>query len=73
LTVSSPDPTATSIGFSSRGGLRHLYIDGGATIQRFLERRLIDESTITIIPVLLGAGIPILYRRENALALAASY
>jgi len=34
----------------------HLYIDGGVTIQRFLEAGLIDELTITVIPVLLGEG-----------------
>lgn len=40
-------------------GMRHLYIDGGVTIQRFLQARLIDEITITRIPILLGAGIPL--------------
>ena len=40
-------------------GYKHLYIDGGLTIQRFLEAGLIDEMTITGIPVLLGEGIPL--------------
>ena len=40
-------------------GKQHLYIDGGVTIQRFLQARLIDEMTITQIPILLGAGIPL--------------
>lgn len=40
-------------------GRQHLYIDGGVTIQRFLQARLIHEITITRIPVLLGAGIPL--------------
>jgi dihydrofolate reductase len=40
-------------------GKQHLYIDGGVTIQRFLQAGLIDEITITRIPVLLGAGIPL--------------
>ena len=40
-------------------GKRHLYIDGGVTIQRFLEARLITEITITRIPILLGSGIPL--------------
>ncbi|CAN5287767.1 hypothetical protein BH23BAC3_BH23BAC3_27070 [soil metagenome] len=40
-------------------GRKHLYIDGGITIQRFLESGLIDEITITTIPVLLGDGIPL--------------
>lgn len=37
--------------------MKHLYIDGGQTIQAFLEAGLIDELTITRIPVLLGQGI----------------
>lgn len=37
-------------------GMRHLYIDGGVTIQRFLEAGLIQRMTITRIPVLLGTG-----------------
>lgn len=40
-------------------GKKHLYIDGGLTIQRFLLDGLIGEITITRIPVLLGAGIPL--------------
>jgi dihydrofolate reductase len=40
-------------------GMRHLYIDGGVTIQRFLEAGLIQRLTITRIPVLLGSGIPL--------------
>lgn len=40
-------------------GMQHLYIDGGVTIQRFLKNKLIDELTITRIPVLLGVGLPL--------------
>lgn len=40
-------------------GFTHLYVDGGVTIQRFLHAGLIDEMTITRIPVLLGRGIPL--------------
>lgn len=38
-------------------GRQHLYIDGGATIQQFLRAGLIDDLTITFIPLLLGEGI----------------
>jgi len=40
-------------------GVKHVYIDGGSTIQSFLAESLIDEITITIIPVVLGDGIPL--------------
>lgn len=40
-------------------GARHLYIDGGVTIQRFLQAGLIRDLTLTRIPILLGRGIPL--------------
>jgi dihydrofolate reductase len=40
-------------------GSRHLYVDGGQTIQGFLRAGLLDDITITVIPVLLGAGRPL--------------
>lgn len=39
--------------------LFNLYIDGGKTIQSFLNEDKIDEMTITTIPILLGSGIPL--------------
>jgi dihydrofolate reductase len=39
----------------------NLYIDGAKTIQSFLNEDLIDEMTITTIPVLLGSGIPLFH------------
>jgi dihydrofolate reductase len=40
-------------------GERHLYVDGGITIQRFLRAGLIDRLVITRVPVLIGDGIPL--------------
>ena len=40
-------------------GIRHVYIDGGVTIQRFLREGLIQRLTITRVPVLIGQGIPL--------------
>ncbi|KXH76424.1 MAG: diacylglycerol kinase [Candidatus Thorarchaeota archaeon SMTZ-45] len=40
-------------------GHQNLYVDGGITIQSFLEEDLIDEMIITRVPVLLGNGIPL--------------
>jgi dihydrofolate reductase len=48
-------------------GFYNLYIDGGKTIQSFLKEDLIDEMTITIIPVLLGDGIPLFGKNNTSL------
>ena len=40
-------------------GARHVYLDGGNTIQLFLKNDLVDEMTITTIPVLIGNGVPL--------------
>jgi dihydrofolate reductase len=40
-------------------GVRHAYIDGGITIQRFLSAGLIQRLIITRVPVLIGEGIPL--------------
>ena len=40
-------------------GARRVYVDGGITIQRFLEAGLIDDLIITVIPVILGEGRPL--------------
>jgi len=40
-------------------GIRHIYVDGGTTVQRFLQAGLIHHLTITRVPVLIGAGIPL--------------
>ena len=41
----------------NKQGYHDLYIDGGITIQNFLKQDLIDQLTITTIPVLLGGGV----------------
>jgi dihydrofolate reductase len=40
-------------------GLKHLYVDGGETIQRFLRAGLISRLVISRVPVLIGEGIPL--------------
>jgi dihydrofolate reductase len=36
---------------------QHAYIDGGYTVQRFLQEDLIDQIILTRVPILLGEGI----------------
>ena len=40
-------------------GAHHLYVDGGLTVQSFLAAGLIDELTVTFLPILIGSGIPL--------------
>lgn len=37
-------------------GAKHVYVDGGVTIQRFLQAKCVHDMTISTIPVLLGVG-----------------
>ena len=39
--------------------VKHVYVDGGKTIQSFLCAGLVDELRITTIPILIGNGIPL--------------
>lgn len=68
VTVSSETPHDLVDRLSSQGAT-HLYIDGGITIQRFLTAGLIDELTITLIPVLLGEGKPLFGPLERGILL----
>jgi dihydrofolate reductase len=43
----------------SERGARHLYVDGGKTIQEFLDAGLLQQLIITRMPILLGSGIPL--------------
>ena len=40
-------------------GHRHVYVDGGLTIQAFLRAGLITRLVVTRVPVLIGEGIPL--------------
>ena len=50
-------------------GYRHIYLDGGKVIQSFLREGLVDEMTLTIIPVLIGNGIPLFGKIEKDIKL----
>ena len=52
-----------------RRGSRHIYLDGGVTIQNFLREGLVDEMTITTIPILIGEGLPLFGSLEKDIKL----
>jgi len=54
----SGEPKAIVCQLESRG-IRHAYIDGGITVQRFLRAGLIQRLIITRVPVVIGQGIPL--------------
>ena len=43
----------------SAEGATHAYVDGGKTVQGFLDAGLIQRLIVTRVPVLLGEGIPL--------------
>lgn len=52
------------------GGGTRAYIDGGVVIRQFLAADLIDDLTISVIPIVLGAGIRLFPGGEGEHALA---
>jgi dihydrofolate reductase len=55
-------------------GVRRLYVDGGAVISQFLAAGLVDDLTISVLPVLLGDGVRLFQGTlpERRLALVSS-
>jgi dihydrofolate reductase len=58
VTASNESPEAL-IGRLREAGRHRIHVDGGATIRSFLEADLIDDLTLTTIPVILGRGRPL--------------
>jgi dihydrofolate reductase len=50
-------------------GVKHVYVDGGSTIQGFFAESLIDEITITRIPIVIGDGISLFAPMEKDIKL----
>jgi dihydrofolate reductase len=53
----------------SQEGYKHIYLDGGMVIQSFLRGGLVDDMTLTIIPVLIGEGLPLFGNLEKDIKL----
>lgn len=52
-------PPAQIVAKLEARGFRHLYVDGGITVQEFLRAGQVQRLTITRVPVLIGQGIPL--------------
>jgi dihydrofolate reductase len=58
----------------SSDGSKRIYVDGGSVVQQFIAAGLVSDLTISLVPVLLGDGIPLFARigRDVRLDLTAS-
>ena len=50
-------------------GFRHAYVDGGRTVQAFLNAGCVDRLVITRVPVVLGTGLPLFGPTEREIPL----
>ena len=48
---------------------QRVYVDGGNVIRQFLDAGLIDDVTLSLIPIALGDGIPLFGGREHRFVL----
>lgn len=46
-------------------GIKHIYVDGGVTVSQFLDSGFVDQMIISLIPVVLGSGIPLFSKIKN--------
>lgn len=64
-----PGPLQQLVQDLARNNFKHIYVDGGKTIQSFLSAGLIDKIIITRIPILIGKGIPLFGELQNDIKL----
>lgn len=56
ITTSNTSSSAQLIKELSNQTINHICVDGGTVIQDFLSEGLVDEITVTIVPILIGKG-----------------
>lgn len=70
LTAEAPRALVERLG---QGGVGRIYVDGGDVIRQFLAADLLDELTLSVIPIVLGDGVRLFGAGpERRLALEAS-
>lgn len=52
-------PLGDLLGLLHLQGARHVYLDGGVLVREGLSSGVVDELTLTWVPVILGQGIPL--------------
>jgi riboflavin biosynthesis pyrimidine reductase len=55
VTVTKESPTQLMERLSNEP-VKHVYVDGGTVIRGFLASSLVNEITVTIVPILIGDG-----------------
>ena len=65
LARSAASPAALWKYLEVTGKYKKAYIDGGRTIQSFMEAGLIHEMSLSRIPILLGEGIPLFTGKDT--------
>ena len=50
---------------SEMNGARDVYVDGGRAIRSFLDEGLVGRAIITVVPVSLGDGVPLLEQKHK--------
>jgi dihydrofolate reductase len=55
----TPAELLATVRASMPGAAPVVYLDGGTLIRSFLDESLIDELTVTVVGVILGAGVPL--------------
>lgn len=49
-------------------GVKHIWVDGGATISQFLSSKAVDTMTLSVIPTILGSGIPLFHTMNTEIS-----
>lgn len=52
-------PVDTLVDGLTKSGARHVYVDGGGAIRAFLAAGRLDYLTVSVVPIVLGQGIPL--------------
>jgi dihydrofolate reductase len=68
VSCSSKTPTEIMDDLKAQGRT-HVYVDGGTTVQSFIQTGMIQEMIITRVPVLLGEGISLFGKLDHAVKL----